>query len=155
MVQDDGTAYYPEGVDDTNYKYHQNSGWCLGNQFQSYVWNNGTKTADYWDKLQHHNDWSYYSPAFGFMWDATDYQTQLTALNNALSTYRPALETGSAGDVDAALKQLNDALYAAGLQDVMDAKQAQLDAWLEKNGPTKTPQSNLDTIAGGEGLQTK
>lgn len=155
VVQDDGTAYYPEGVDDTNYKYHQNSGWCLGNQFQSYVWNNGTKTADYWDKLQHHNDWSYYSPAFGFMWDATDYQTQLTALNNALSTYRPALETGSAGDVDAALKQLNDALYAAGLQDVMDAKQAQLDAWLEKNGPTKTPQSNLDTIAGGEGLQTK
>lgn len=155
VVQDDGTAYYPEGVDDTNYKYHQNSGWCLGNQFQSYVWNNGTKTADYWDKLQHHNDWAYYSPAFGFMWDATDYQTQLTALNNALSTYRPALETGSAGDVDAALKQLNDALYAAGLQDVMDAKQAQLDAWLEKNGATKTPQSNLDTIAGGEGLQTE
>ena len=155
QVLDDGTAYYPDGVDDTNYKYHQNSGWCLGNQFQSYVWNNGTKTADYWDQLQHHNDWAYYSPAFGFMWDATNYQTQLTALNNALSTYRPALETGSAGDVDEALQKLNDALYAAGLQEVMDAKQEQLDAYIEANGVTETPQSNLDTIAGGEGLQTE
>lgn len=131
----------------------------MGNQFISYVWNDGTKTSDYWTKLQHHNDWAYYSPAYGFMWDATDYQTQITALSNALATYRPALETGSIGgaaNVDATLKQLNDALYAAGLQDVMDAKQKQLDSWISDNGgATTTPQSNLDTIAGGEGLQTE
>ncbi len=158
VVLDDGTAYYPEGVDDSNYKYHQNTGWCLGNQFQSYVWNDGSKDADYWNKLQHHNDWAMYSPAHGFMWDASEYQTQITALQNALATYRPALETGSVGgvaNVEATLKQLNDALYAAGLQTVMDAKQAQLDEWLAANGPTKTPQVNLDTIAKGEGVITE
>lgn len=158
QLLDDGTIYYPEGIDDTSYKYHQNSGWCMGNQFISYVWNNGTKDADYWNKLQHHNDWAQYSPAFGFMWDATNYQTQLTALQNALSTYRPALETGSiggAGNVESVLKQLNDALYAAGLQTVIDAKQEQLDAWLAENGSTKTPQTNLDTIASGEGVVTE
>ena len=154
QVLDDGTAYWPEGQDDSNYTYHQNCGWELGNQFQSYVWQSygadGTplKDANYWDTLQHHNDWAMYSPAYGFMWDSSAYQTQSAALQNALNTYRPALETGTGGEaaVEANLKALNDALYAAGLQEVMDAKQAQLDAWLAANGPTQTPQANLDTI---------
>lgn len=150
QVLDDGTAYYAEGKDDGNHLYFQNSGWCQGNQFIGYVWNNGTKDADYWTKLQHHNDWAVYSPAFGFMWDSTNYQTQLTALNNALSTYRPALETGSVDDVEATLKALNDALYASGLQDVIDAKQEQLDAWIAENGVTATPDLNLETIASVE-----
>lgn len=49
--------------------------------------------------------------------------------------------------MEATLKAMNDALYAAGLQDVINAKQEQLNAWLEANGgPTQTPQSNLDVI---------
>lgn len=133
QVLDDGTAFFVEGEDGTNYKYHQNTGWFLGNQFQSYVWNDGSKTSEYWSKLQAHNDWAEYTGAFGFMWDSTEYATQVTALNNALTTYRAALNTGTVGsaNVDATLKQLNDALYAAGLEDVMKAKQEQLDAWLD------------------------
>jgi len=34
--------------------------------------------------------------------------------------------------VDETLDSLNKALYDAGLQDVMDEKQAQLDKWLEE-----------------------
>lgn len=149
QVLDDGTAYFVDGEDPSNYKYHQTTGWELGNQMISYVWNDGTKTADYWDQLRHHNDWADYSPAFGFMWDSSDYSTQITALQNALETYRPALETGSVGgvaNVESTLKSLNDALYAAGLEDVMKEKQAQLDAWLEENGATETPQQNIDTL---------
>ena len=74
----------------------------------------------------------------------------MTALQNALSTYRPALESGAVGvaGVEETLQKLNDALYAAGLQEVMDAKQEQLDQWLDENGGiTETPQKNLDTIA--------
>jgi putative aldouronate transport system substrate-binding protein len=131
-LNDDGTAYFVDGEDGSSYKYHQNSGWFLGNQFQSYVWNDGSKTADYWSKLQHHNDWAEYSPAFGFMWDSTNYSTEVTALNSALETYRAALDTGSVGsaNVESTIKSLNDALYAAGLQTVIDAKQEQLDAFL-------------------------
>ncbi len=149
QVLDDGTAYFVDGEDSANYKYHMNTGWMLGNQYISYVWNDGTKTADYWDLLKHHNDWAEYSPAFGFMWDSSAYSTEITALQNALETYRPALETGSVGgaaNVESTLKQLNDALYAAGLQDVMDEKQAQLDTWLEENGPTETPAENVEKI---------
>ena len=149
QVLDDGTAYFTDAEDASNYKYHQNSGWYQGNQFISYVWNDGTRTPDYWKQLQDHNTWADYSPAFGFMWDATDYSVNITALQNALETYRPALETGDIGgveNVDKMLKQLNDALYAAGLQEVMDAKQAQLDEWLADNGPTQTPEENQAKI---------
>jgi putative aldouronate transport system substrate-binding protein len=129
---DDGTIYFVDGEDGSNYAYHQNTGWAMGNQFISYVWNDGTKEVDYWDKLQKHNGWAYYSPAFGFMWDSTAYATQVTALKNAYETYRAALDTGSVGsaNVESTIKALNDALYAAGLQDVIDAKQAQLDEFL-------------------------
>ena len=135
QVLDDGTAYFVDGEDGSNYKYHQNIGWELGNQFISYVWNDGTKTADYWDELMQHNEWAYYSPAFGFMWDSGNYSTEITALSNAYDTYRAALNTGSVGsaNVDSTIDALNDALYAAGLQDVIDEKQAQLDAWLAEN----------------------
>lgn len=132
QVLEDGTAYYPEGVDATTSKYHQNTGWFLGNQFQSYVWNDGSKTADYWNMLKGHNEWAEYTGGFGFMWDSSEYATQITALNNAYETYRAALDTGTIGvdGVEATIKQLNEALYAAGLEDVMKAKQEQLDAWL-------------------------
>ena len=91
------------------------------------------------------------------MWDSTNYQTQITALNNALSTYRPALETGSEGvaNVESTLKQLNDALTAAGLDDVMKAKQEQLDAWIKTNGTAKTPDSNLEKIKSVSGVLTQ
>lgn len=132
VVKDDGTAYFPEGVDGSTAVYHQNTGWFMGNQFQSYVWNDGSKTADYWEKLKAHNNWAEYTAGFGFMWDSTDYTTQVTALNNALETYRAFLSTGTVkpADVDSTIDQLNQALYAAGLEEVMKAKQAQLDAWL-------------------------
>lgn len=145
---DDGTAYFADGVDSTNFKYFQNTGWAAGNQFIGYVWNDGSKQADYWDLLKSHNTWAYYSPAFGFMWDSSPYATQITALNSALETYRAALLTGSVASdkVDATIQQLNDALYNSGLQAVIDAKQQQLDAWLAVNGPAQTPQENLDLI---------
>lgn len=148
QVLDDGTAYFVDSESAENYSYHQNTGWFLGNQFNSYVWNDGTKTADYWEQLQNHNTWAMYSPAYGFMWNNAGYETQTTALLNALDTYRPALETGSIGEanVEATLDALNKALYAAGLQTVMDEKQRQLDEWLAENGPVETPQENLDLI---------
>ena len=80
---DDGTAYFVDGEDGGNFKYHQNTGWCMGNQFNSLVWNDGSKSADYWDLLRTHNDNAYYSPVFGFLRDSSNHATQITALNNA------------------------------------------------------------------------
>lgn len=158
QVLEDGTAYFVDGEDAANYAYHQNTGWLMGNQFISYVWNDGSKSADYWEKLAAHNTWAQYSPAFGFMWDSTNFSTQIAACTNVLNQYRAALETGSVGvdGVEDTLKAMNDALYASGLQDIMDEKQVQLDAWIAENGGvTETPAENLELIASvGHGLLT-
>lgn len=158
QVLEDGTAYFADGEDAANYSYHMNTGWAMGNQFISYVWNDGSKSADYWEKLAAHNTWAQYSPVFGFMWDSTNFSTQIAACTNVLNQYRAALETGSVGvdGVEDTLKAMNDALYASGLQDIMDEKQVQLDAWIAENGGvTETPAENLELIASVEhGLLT-
>jgi putative aldouronate transport system substrate-binding protein len=149
QVLDDGTAYFVDEESASNYKYHQNTGWAMGNQFLTYVWNDGTKTTDYWEKLQNHNKWMLSSPAYGFMWDASEYSTQLAALSSVLDTYYPALTTGSVGvdKVESTIDAMNDALYAAGLEDVIEEKQKQLDAWIEENGgPAETPEENLELL---------
>ena len=38
-------------------------------------------------------------------------------------------------------------MEAAGLNDIIAEKQAQLDAWIEENGAAETPAENLETIA--------
>ncbi|MDR1532405.1 MAG: ABC transporter substrate-binding protein [Clostridiales bacterium] len=134
QVLEDGTAFFVDGEDSSNYTYFQNSGWMMGNQYIGYVWNDGTKDATYWAKLEEHDGWADSSAAFGFMWDSTEYATQISALNNVKNTYRAALQTGSIGSakVESTLEEFNNALYAAGLQDVIDEKQRQLDDWLSK-----------------------
>ncbi len=132
QLLEDGTAYYVEGEDANNYKYHQNTGWQMGDQFKGLVWNDGTSNPDFWETMREFNQQGSHSPAFGFMWDSTEYSTELTALSATRDEYIYQLETGTCGsaNVDKLLDELNEALYKVGLQDVMDAKQAQIDAWL-------------------------
>ena len=40
-------------------------------------------------------------------------------------------------DVEAMSKEFNEKLFKSGLQDIMDEKQRQLDAWLEEKGISK------------------
>ena len=67
------------------------------------------------------------------MFDATDYANQMTALNNLYDQYAVPLMCGSV-EIDSTLEAFNNALYEAGLQTIMDAKQEQLDAWLAERG---------------------
>ena len=54
---------------------------------------------------------------------------QVAALNNVISQYSGALSSGS-GDLDELLPQFLEALDDAGIDDVIAAKQEQLDAFL-------------------------
>ena len=68
------------------------------------------------------------SKAMGFTFDNAPVKTEYAACSAVQTQYRVALECG-AMDPDQALKEFNDALYAAGLQKIMDEKQKQLDEW--------------------------
>lgn len=70
------------------------------------------------------------SKALGFMFDPTNYKTELAAMNVIYNQYSKLIETGSVDPVST-LKEMNDKLDAAGAQKVIDAKQKQLNAWLK------------------------
>lgn len=119
---------YPQGMDDSNTTYHMNMGWHLPNQYIAHIWTG--LPEDVWDQYKAHNDSAVKSKAFGFLYDPTSLSTELTALMGVQEEYVKPLETGSVSNVDQALQEFNDKLYAAGLQKIIDLKQEQLDAWL-------------------------
>lgn len=72
------------------------------------------------------------SKAFGYSFNADDFSAETAAINNVLAEKLPALNAGEVADVDAALDDLIAALKTAGIDNVIAANQAQLDAYLGK-----------------------
>lgn len=120
---------FPEGIDASTAAYNLNIGWQLPNQFIAYPWVGND--VDIWDQYKAFNDEAQKSKAFGFIYDPANVSNELVALNNVYNQYYNAIATGSV-DPATALPQFNEALYAAGLQKVIDEKQTQLDAWLKE-----------------------
>lgn len=72
------------------------------------------------------------SKAFGYTFNAADFGAETAAINNVLAEKLPALNAGEVADVDAAVDDLVAALKTAGIDNVISANQAQLDAYLGK-----------------------
>ncbi|MDR0760646.1 MAG: ABC transporter substrate-binding protein [Treponema sp.] len=119
---------FPPGINAANFKYHLNMGWLFPNQFIGHIWNG--LPEDIWDQYKRFNDSAHKSAAFGFMYDSSSVQTILAGLSSIQSEYINAIATGSIEDVDRAIEELNQKLYNAGLQQVINLKQSQLNAWL-------------------------
>ena len=69
------------------------------------------------------------SPAMGFTFDSSSVKTQYTTVNNVIKQYMPGLNCGSL-DPDTEIEKFVKALDDAGYQDILNAKQEQLDAWV-------------------------
>ena len=69
------------------------------------------------------------SKAYGFFFDTTPVLNEIAALTSVSDEYLFTITSGSV-DPETAIAEFNEKLYNAGLQTVMDEKQAQLDAWL-------------------------
>lgn len=108
--------------------YADKSTWKSGNAYMAKVWNGDD--ADLYEQLKAFNTDAKKSVALGFSFDSSDYTTEYTAMQSVISQYRMLLEWGFVSDVDATLSEFNQALYDAGLQKYMDAKQEQLNAFL-------------------------
>ncbi len=129
VVDENGNASYPEGVDLSNVGYHNDFGWSYPNQFLGHAWQGND--ADIWEQYDASNKDpdNITSKAFGFMFDQTECADEISMLNSVYEQYKKDLAFGVV-DIDSSLRKFNDALYAAGLQTVMDAKQEQLNTWL-------------------------
>lgn len=85
--------------------------------------------ADLWDQLQEFNNGGTLSPAFGFTWDSSSMLNEVTACNNVVSQYDTALRWGNLNP-DETLEKFNADLEAAGINEIIEEKQRQLDEYL-------------------------
>ena len=123
----DGLAAYPDGVDATSVSYHQDYAWAYLNQFCAHAWE-GNPT-DIWQQYEEFNAGLLRSKAFGFNFDPTVVTDQVAQCTSVFDQYDNDVFFGAV-DPEQGLADMNAALYAAGMQDIIDAKQSQLDAWL-------------------------
>lgn len=131
VKNDDGTVSYPEGQDSTTVAYTaQLSCGTLGNFFKMYPMAGTDPASLVWEEEQ--NQAATKSPAMGFTFDASSLNTQYTAVRNVLNQYLPGLVCGSL-DPETELPRFIQALNDAGYQDILSAKQTQLNAWMDAN----------------------
>ena len=134
VKNDNGTIDYPEGVTSEIAAYNLNMSWYFGNSFLSYTWGeNGDQEAS--ARMAKKMETAKKSDALGFGFDNTEVSTEIAALSNVISEYIPGLACGAVDPSDSkyGISALNEALYDAGLQAVMDEKQKQLDEWRAEN----------------------
>lgn len=129
VKNEDGTVSYPEGQDASTVPYTaQLSCGVLGNFFIQWpLQGSGSEESLKWEDEQNHNAAA--SPAMGFCFDTSELQTQYTAVSNVIKQYLPGLACGSV-DPEETLPVFRQALKDAGYDDILKAKQDQLDAWL-------------------------
>ena len=127
----DGHIDFPGGVTSDSSGYNMAAGWLFGNQYLTKVWVGDD--LDIWEQLEDFNSSAVPSKAMGFSFDTTDYVTEIAAITNVCNEYITTLGSGLA-DPDVVLPQMYDALEKAGIDKLIEGKQAQLDAWAELNG---------------------
>ena len=124
---DNGIINFPEGITSDNAGYNLNLGWELPNQLIAYKWTGSDPKL--WEKMEEFNGSAKSSKAVGFLFDSSNYSSEIAALSNIVKQYSGALYSGS-GDPEELIPELLEALDDAGINEVIQAKQEQLDAFL-------------------------
>lgn len=129
VLNEDGFVEWPEGYDINTVPYtSQYACGVVGSQYIQYEL--AGVPADNKAVMAHDDEFSDRSCALGFRFKNEGYETETTMISNVISQYLPGL-MGGIVDVDETLAAFNQALDAAGMQTIIEAKQAQLDAWFE------------------------
>ena len=128
---EDGMATYPEGVNADNVGYHTGD-FLYGNRDLTIPWEGDA--ADIREQQRESYENAEVSKYMGFTVDNTGLEVILTACHDVCNQYHPMLDSGSASDWEATLDEFIEKLKAAGIDQLVEAYQSQLDAWLAENG---------------------
>lgn len=124
----DDLIAYPEGVDSTNVTYANGLGLFGDRRFErSYSQDVSREAYDAVTEASLKNP----TASKGFIYDTTNTAAQIMSVNTVLEQYLPQLECGvSADSLDSIYNTFLSELEAAGIDDIIADKQAQLDAYL-------------------------
>ncbi len=130
MTEDPGILRYPEGIDAQSVTYSQPLGLygAVDKMYQIVP-----QPADYFDRMAAFNasisETADVSPCLGYAFDNSEVKSEYAAVTDVLTQYRASLETGSV-DPEVVLPEFISALKAAGIDTIIEANQASLDAWI-------------------------
>jgi putative aldouronate transport system substrate-binding protein len=100
--------------------------WVQGGMFNTYVLE--ADPVDKWAIFKEFNDEAEKTPATGFDFNVDPVSIQVAAFGNIMSEYTSTLYSGSV-EPSEYIPDLNKKLKAAGIQDVIDEMQRQIDQW--------------------------
>ena len=133
VINADGKAEYPEGMDSTNEPY---GGFAATAVYPDFLLLPVKATATYDDATKTVNDWDAsvkVSNSFGWTFNTDDYADFVTAYANLEDQYKDALIAGAV-DLDDVLPQIQSQLKSIGFYDVLADMQTQFDAYLAEYG---------------------
>lgn len=105
--------------------------WAIGSVYNSYLYGNQADTT--WEETKEINNNATISPIYGFAPNLTPVNVQLTNCKTAVKEYLDTLDQG-VGDTDDLYPKFIQKLEDAGVQEVIDEMQKQIDEWYEANG---------------------
>ena len=92
-----------------------------------YAWE--TDPENVYEKFTEYNDTAQESPLYGFIYDTTNVKNEITAITNVTDKYKAIIENGDA-DPSTTLPQFNEELKSAGIDNIIEDMQKQVDEWL-------------------------
>lgn len=130
-LDENGCAWYPEGVDGDNVGWNLDCPWfypneCLGAPFNTTMSTYFTDMQACWSDPDNK-----YSSAMGFVFDTSDVYDQYAACSATIAEYRDALLFGQV-DVDSTLERFNEELEENGISEIIAEMQRQYDEFLGK-----------------------
>lgn len=124
----DGSILWPEGKDMNSVPYTAAlTCGIIGNQFIMYSMEGVSKASDIpfmADNMANTKK----SPIFGFNVNIDNIKTQTAAVSNVIAQYEGGLLTGELNPEEY-IPKLNEELEAAGMNEIVEEAQQQLDAW--------------------------
>ena len=126
----DGLATYPEGESEATVAYHTGD-FLYGNQMMIIPWEGSP--VDIRQQQQAIMDTAVVSPYMGFTLSNEGLENTVTACVTARKQYEAQLNAGVLDNWQEELETFRSALKAAGIDELVAAYQAQLDAWLADN----------------------
>ena len=117
-----------EGATD---KYHATD-WMMGCVFNGYLQEG--QDPDVWEQTKVMNENAVPDALLGFSFDMTTVQTEVSNVDAAKEKYLTTLEFGVSKDMEGDLANMLADLEKAGMQDVLNEMNAQVEEWKAENG---------------------
>lgn len=127
VVDENGIARYPEGVDNATSEWMMDMPWYWPNQCLSLPFE--TDMTDYYKDMQKASENAQLSEAMGFVFDSANVYDQMAACSTVVAEYRPALLYGLV-DVDEYLNKFIQELKDSGIDAIIAEEQKQFDEFL-------------------------